>query len=416
VAGITVLQGIILTRSLGLGGYGSWALVTGYVLAISQLFDFRTWETLIRYVPLFKSRSQPDAAVGVVWYCCLLEVVSGTLAWLFVVGTAKLAATYLLKDVEAFSLFRLFALIALLNIPFEPATALLRLANRFSWQTFYRVTVAGVRLLATLLMWYLGATVERMLVAQLLGTIVGLPLLLVFGGRAFRLIGTSPVLVEAFLALKGHLRSISKFVVLSSLTGTSRMISERADTLILGLFAAPQAVGAYQLARTIVAQLISLGNPIYSAVFPEISKLFAAGMLREMTALLRRLSLVLCGVGLTVAAAGITFSPWLIPIIFGRAFEPSVIIFQILVWRILWLPLVWYPGAMLAIGRAGTVTGLSWFHAAVLLVCLVAFVPLYGGIGAAVASTTAQFLWIMGAVGSLMRLSSSTKQGQDVRE
>jgi O-antigen/teichoic acid export membrane protein len=191
--------------------------------------------------------------------------------------------------------------------------------------------------LATLLMWYLGATVERMLVAQLLGTIVGLPLLLVFGGRAFRLIGTSPVLVEAFLALKGHLRSISKFVVLSSLTGTSRMISERADTLILGLFAAPQAVGAYQLARTIVAQLISLGNPIYSAVFPEISKLFAAGMLREMTALLRRLSLVLCGVGLTVAAAGITFSPWLIPIIFGRAFEPSVIIFQILVWRILWL-------------------------------------------------------------------------------
>ncbi|UCH85314.1 MAG: oligosaccharide flippase family protein, partial [Candidatus Latescibacterota bacterium] len=234
VAGITVLQGIILTRSLGLGGYGSWALVTGYVLAISQLFDFRTWETLIRYVPLFKSRSQPDAAVGVVWYCCLLEVVSGTLAWLFVVGTAKLAATYLLKDVEAFSLFRLFALIALLNIPFEPATALLRLANRFSWQTFYRVTVAGVRLLATLLMWYLGATVERMLVAQLLGTIVGFPLLLWFGGRALRLVCARTMFVEALLALRGNFRSISKFVVLSSLTGTSRMISERADTLILG--------------------------------------------------------------------------------------------------------------------------------------------------------------------------------------
>ena len=53
---LALVQAIVLTRALGVRGYGLFVLVIVSVTAVVQLLDSRVWEALTRYVPLFRAR------------------------------------------------------------------------------------------------------------------------------------------------------------------------------------------------------------------------------------------------------------------------------------------------------------------------------------------------------------------------
>jgi O-antigen/teichoic acid export membrane protein len=56
VAVLGFLQGVMITRSLGAESYGVFALVMTTVMVVSQVFDSRIWETIIRHVPHYRER------------------------------------------------------------------------------------------------------------------------------------------------------------------------------------------------------------------------------------------------------------------------------------------------------------------------------------------------------------------------
>lgn len=101
------------------------------------------------------------------------------------------------------------------------------------------------------------------------------------------------------------------------------------NAFILGLFAAPQAVGYYSGAEKINTAATGLLSPFTTVLYPR-----AAGLVKSSfgtAAQMTRVSLYITGAASVMLGLVMYFgASWIIPLILGRNFAPSVGAFQIL--------------------------------------------------------------------------------------
>lgn len=404
-AAMRVAQAIMVTRALGRDEFGILVLAVTWTLTVGQLLDSRIWEPVIKFVPQFRAQRRFDQATGVLQLCCIIEIVSALAAVVVVLLTAPLVATILLKDTASGpGLIRVASVMVVLLIPVNPVTAVLRLADRPAWIAGHQAIVGVVQTAATAVIWVTAPSLVGFLAAQMLGLAVGGAALFVAGAFACRQLGLEILRLGRLATLRGHVREILRFCVMTNLTGCSRVLTGRADRLVLGLLATPGVVGVYDVARTIAAQLHDLAGSLQMAIFPEMSLLAAAGDHGRLKRLQRQVSIVIGAVVVPGCVATMFAAPWILPWIFGQEFAGSAGLLQILVWQLLWLPVVWIPSYLLVIGRAGTLTALTWIDAALFMAMLAVLVPALGATGAAWAMTARSIIWIGLMVLTLRRI------------
>ena len=229
-------------------------------------------------------------------------------------------------------------------------------------------------------------------------------MLRVMGGGAGGALGVRWWRRGGVAALGGRRGEIVRFCVMTNLSGCSRVFTGRVDNLVLALFATPGAVGLYDLARSLSAQVRELAGPLQMSVFPEMARLAAEGAHEALRRLQRQITIVLAAAVVPVCVVGTVAAPLFVPLLFGPAFEGAVILFQILIWHLLWLPTAWILPSLLFLLRAGTLTALLWLEALLFSVLLIALVPRFGALGAACAWTARQLIWMGITLDALRRL------------
>jgi O-antigen/teichoic acid export membrane protein len=354
--------------------------------------------------------NRPDRAAGVFQLGCILETASALVAVAILVASAPLAASLFIKDAEAASLIRFFVPAVLLLVPVNPMSALLRLADRPGRLALQRVVTGAVQTGATVVVLLTGPSLGGFLGAQLIGLAVGAAMLLVMGVGAARALDVRWWQRGGLAALRGRRREIIRFCLMTNLTGCSRVLTGRLDNLVLALFATPAAVGLYDIARSVTSQLRELAGPLQMSVFPEMARLAAEGAHAKLRQLERQITIALAAAVVPVCVAGTVAAPIVIPLLFGDAFEGAVLLLQILIWHLLWLPVAWIPSDLLVRGRAGTVTGLSWIDAAFFVGLLFVLVPTFGAVGAACAGTTRYLVFIVLSLTVWGRLGRATPE------
>jgi PST family polysaccharide transporter len=161
------------------------------------------------------------------------------------------------------------------------------------------------------------------------------------------------------------------------------MITSRADTLILGWFSTPGVVGIYKLAKTFIEPINMIGTSLYTALYPEISKLVAQKDFQQIRSFRRRVSVTAAGIIVPLCFVVTIAAPILIPFFFSEKFFGAILLTQIMVWQVIWVPFTWLPPFLLAMERAGTVAALNYLDAMIYLILLLALVPFFGASGAA---------------------------------
>ena len=84
---------------------------------------------------------------------------------------------------------------------------------------------------------------------------------------------------------------------------------------------------------------------------------------------------------------------WAIPFFFGSEFQASVPLAQIVVWQVIWTPVLWVPGLLLSMERAKLLAGMNWLDALIYVVLLLILVSYMGALGAAVATLLRFVVW-----------------------
>lgn len=183
-----------------------------------------------------------------------------------------------------------------------------------------------------------------------------------------------------------EVRGALRFVRGSWLFSLSLVPLRELDVVILAAFAGDATVGVYRLARTGIAGADALLSPIHLAIFPHIARLWNHGHMAELARFIRRATVLLAGLGVVAAAAGIAAAPWVIPAIAGAQYEPSVPLLQVM---LLALPLVaatlWLLPLLSSAGRTHRTAMANCAAGAASVAVLLAVTPAHGAWGPVVA-------------------------------
>ncbi|HEU4429406.1 MAG TPA: oligosaccharide flippase family protein, partial [Myxococcota bacterium] len=212
---------------------------------------------------------------------------------------------------------RIVLLIALATVPFELlgqlATGVARAADRFDLHNGYPLLSTSLVLgCVSFGLIGLGASAAHAISAQLVGTALAAATILALVLRAS---GFSPRVPAAELraslgyGVTGHLQSVLANAHL------------RIDVLMLAaLLQDPSAVAVYTIAATIVNRVRVIPAAIAIAVFPSFAEADASEAARLTARVLRHSTLVVTLSVLALVPAMI----WLVPLLFGTAYEASV--------------------------------------------------------------------------------------------
>lgn len=106
-------------------------------------------------------------------------------------------------------------------------------------------------------------------------------------------------------------------------------IYNQLNVFLLGMLTTASYVGYYAAGEKIVRALVYLSVPVSTAIFPRVSRMLVSSR-EETFGFLRRVALWGGLFFLLLSVATFALAPWLVPLVLGKQFGPSVIVVQLL--------------------------------------------------------------------------------------
>ncbi len=139
-------------------------------------------------------------------------------------------------------------------------------------------------------------------------------------------------------------------------------------------------------------------------MYPEVGRVYAAEGPAAVAGLVGRLQRGVVVVLALVLVGALLVAPWAVPLIFGPQYASALLVFFILLLANVWVIGLWVPSVMLSAGRAKHLTVINTLSSLVMLLLLFILVVPFGALGAAVAQTAFQFVWLAFAYPTAQRL------------
>jgi O-antigen/teichoic acid export membrane protein len=393
---ISVVQFPIVSRWLGPENYGLWGLASSWIAVMSQLFGFRVWEAVVKFLNQFMAENDDARALAVIKLCVLIDASVNTLIFLLLILTSDLAAPLIYKSFPAgVELIRLEALSSAMVMTMSIWMAVLRVFDKFKRISFYNV------------IWAIVQFVLWMLVVTFNGGISGLIITAAFvrlGQTASLAILAQRELNNRFHrhwftadlnALFGYRRPIASLIFSMSIDTLRKIAVGNADILILGWFGTPVQVGIYRLAKQLSSYLSTAINPIYDAIYPEIVRIYSNDGRRALKTFVKRVTQPVALGWVLAVVAGLVVSPWLIPLFFGPDYIPVVPVFSVILFSTVWVLGLWAPSTLIATGRARHLTVINTIMSLLMILMLLLLVPPLGAMGAAISYTGFYTVWLL---------------------
>ncbi|UFS72697.1 flippase [Geomonas sp. RF6] len=170
------------------------------------------------------------------------------------------------------------------------------------------------------------------------------------------------------------------------LGGIVSMICLRVDQVILGQISNPKELGVYAAAVRVAELWFFLPSAIIASVFPNIIKAKEVDE-EEFYKRLQKLFNFLAFAGYAVAIPVTFLGPFVINLLYGKAYSGAAPMLIILIWSDLFINLAMARGAYLfAMNWTWILLGVNAVAAVVNIALNLVLIPHYGGTGAAVAS------------------------------
>jgi O-antigen/teichoic acid export membrane protein len=385
IFGLSFVSSIIIARVLGPEGRGEYALLMTLhgTLLVCSIFGF---DTVLRKAGKGSPRAQQGKLLGSTMVASL--VLFAFLVPLFL---------YIGQRMDLGPGMWPYVLLALLSVPIAQFFALmLALVAGHERVWAYNLFSMGQRTLVLLIIFLLAVlgalTSKSTLATNVLAGIPFLFLLVFYLKRVFRI---------KFSFDLSLLKEKWRFAGGAYVATLAMALVLKVDQLILGAYGGMIELGYYAVAVTLVDALMLGPSLVATFILPRLVGLLPS----ERIAFFKKLWLFLVVVMLGIAVVGFVLSPWVIPLLFGQTYAPTVTLFRILLGAVVFLGLFTITQQALAVYVE------DWRFAygpllalAVNIILNFLWIPTYGAVGAAWASVVAyaiacgvvvvQFFWL----------------------
>ncbi|WP_339688797.1 oligosaccharide flippase family protein [uncultured Parasphingorhabdus sp.] len=276
----------ILTRTLGVAGFGEFMVIVGAVQVLTAVLKLQTWQAVVQFGVPFLLAGQHRA----------FRKLSAQNFWIeFLGGLAACAALWLMLPYGAsqfgwsdptVNAIMGYGVIVFLSVRSTPI-GILRAQDRFGGNAFGDAIIPVVRFAGALV---LVATLPSMTGFLIVWGLSEFISFVVMWLMVWRRKETDHPLrnASATPAEPPSRKEFLAFLLFTNLTYLVSVIRERLVVVMVGFFVGPAAAGLFRLADQIANSLNRLAEVFARPLFAELSRLFAIGQTKELRTLFWR--------------------------------------------------------------------------------------------------------------------------------
>ncbi|NVE95876.1 lipopolysaccharide biosynthesis protein [Altererythrobacter lutimaris] len=256
---MSIVYAALAARTLGLEGFGFFAIIVALGQTVAGLASFQTWQFVVRWGA---NGSGPAAATGFAIALDFLSVILGTIAAAIIVWTAQL---WLPLPDELLWLTFAFCVISLLTIRSTPI-GLLRLRFEYKRATAAEAVQPAVRAVGAVLAWVYMPTVTGFILAWAAAE-VAVALALWFVAARNQKIDLSAV---SLTKIPAEHKDAWRFVWSTNMSGTLTIAGKQVMILLVGTFGGAALAGGFRIASQLGQALVVLAQTVSKAIYPEL--------------------------------------------------------------------------------------------------------------------------------------------------
>lgn len=384
-AAISMLQGILVARLLGVENFGILGAMMMFTSVINNLVSFRMGELVIRYVAHFTEQHDPMRAAAVFKAAALVEMFASVIAFLLIVFLAPLGAEYLAKDSSTTGWFILYGVIVLANLISESSLGLLQIFDRFRTVAILTMVQSGVTFVLVFVVYIVGGGMVGILLSYLGGKITGaVTLTLAALAEARRHWQPGWWRVNARI-LRPQGRELINFAIHTNISASLSLITKDSELLWVSYFRGPLETGYYKLALSLANILLLPVSPLPQATYPELTRQVAQRNWENVRVVLRQGTFLAGGYTLAASLGLVLLGKPLIRYVYTPDYLPAYPGLIILMAGFLIAnAFYWRRNALLALGRPDFPTKLNVTLAILKIGGILILVPVYGYLASAV--------------------------------
>ncbi len=393
----------LAARALGPLQYGALALILTLGQACERLLSFQSWQPLIRYGATLDSDHDRDDLRSLFKFGLLLDCAGSTAAWVVANGCAIIAHYLFGIPWSSVELALLYNTSLLFNFN-GTATAVFRLFGRFRIVAQLQVISALLRFAASAFAFMAGSGLIGFVLVWMVTQAFGGLLNLIMGVRLLSDRGITRVFGANSSGMTKRFPDLWRFTWAANFSLTIWASAQQLDTLIVGWLADPVSAGMFHIAKRVSRVVQQVGSQIEAVVYPDLSRLWAAGDRSSFVRLVLQTEFVLATFGCLCFAATFLLGGWAIELTAGPRFAAAGPLLTIQIFAVaLTISGAASRAALLAMGKQPAILR-TVLAAASTFYCLVApLIYLRGAMGANIAHVLFGTVWLTGLTLSLRK-------------
>lgn len=384
VAALSMLQGILVARLLGVAGYGILGMIILFTSVLNKFCSFRMSELVIKYVGQFNQAEDRARAAAIFKTAAIAEMAASLFAFGLIIVLAPLAARLFAKDESTTIYFIFYGLVVLVNLIAESSTGLLQFYDRFRRIGALLVIQSLVTFMIITFVYWMDGSFMGVLLAYVVGKAVGaIGLTLAALLEATRHWGwrwwSAP-----FSLIRPKGRELAHFAISTNISATLNLVNKDGDLLWVSLLRNPVEAGYYRLAMSLVNVVQMPVSPLPQVTYPELSREVAGENWRNLRYILRQGSLIAGSYTLVASVFLLVLGRPLIARFYGLEYLPAYPALLILLTGFLVAnTFYWNRIALLSIGLPDFPTKVNFVLAVLKVIGIFLLVPVYGYLGSA---------------------------------
>ncbi len=379
----------LMTRTLGEEGRGAYALLQNQVALVAMLLWLNTNFGIIYYTA--KAGTDPSQMVRVASTVLLLNLLATPLLLLLIFWNQDLRQIFLPTEASHWG-YMIFVLLAVLTAQLNSAIGSIMLGmKKFRIVNGLGIFNASLSAVGYTILYLLR---DRVAPDHVLAMVLGVSLvsILIYTTTSciiyIRVVGIRPIPTWNWTILKPFLA----FVLVGYLSNLINLINYRFDIWVVGSYSGTAQLGLYAVAVGMGQLFFYIPEPFSRVVQPYLYGNMDDELLEKYKFIVR---INFTSVMLLSLALGI-LAPWIIPLLFGKAFAGAVIALQWLLPGIIFVSatklvsLLVVQGGLIRFNLFSTIIG-----AAITIVLNLLMVPQWGIVGASIASSIAYLVLLV---------------------
>lgn len=340
-AALSMIQGILIVRLVGIDGLGVITTVIALVTNIHRLLSFRMSEVVVRFLGIALEGGDKSRGAAVLRWGVLVEAGTTLAAFIALVALAPWAARVLVKDFSAVGLFWMYGAMLIGNLLYETSAGVLQTHRAFDRLARINILQSGLTFGLVILAFFLQQGVGMVLAAYLAGKLLAGIGITWQAARIAR--GSLGAGWWKFKYEGGNFgKDLFAFAINTNLNGTVNLLVRDNIPLFLGGLRSQTEVGYFKLALSIINLVMLPIEPFIWPTYTEITRTIAARQWAQTRRLLRRVSLIAAGWTATAGVGIAILGPWLLPLLYGADALPA------------------YPAVLILLAGYGFANILNW--------------------------------------------------------